>query len=136
MADDTTVGVISAIVAAVVVAIREAAAGVVRAIRGSTKVQKRRAQAEEDARKEEAAREALKSEQQRQEVLADRETDRIISAIADLGAKLERTGLSVQEVREDVAGLKSGHKDLTRWMENLTRNVDTIKRRSTGKVDD
>lgn len=138
--DETTIGFISAIVSAIVLAIREAAGAIVRAIKGNTKAQREKAQAEEEARREEAAREAAKATAERENALADRETARILKAIDDLGHKIMRVGDTSQDTRERVARLEEQHnaltennKQLSGWMRSLTDDVRTIKRRSTGK---
>lgn len=122
MADNETTAAIGAIAAGVAIAIKEGAVWIVKAIRGNTKAQLTRAKAEDDARTE-----------QREREIAEKAESRILRAIDDLGAKVERTNMRAHENRETLVKVETELKNQGEWLKNLTEDMRVVKRRSTGR---
>ena len=89
----------------------------VKAIRGNTKAQLTKIEAEKEAH-------ALLREQE----MANKAEARILRAIDDLGVKLERSNLRTHENRETLIKLET-------QMQSLAEDMRVLKRRATGKVE-
>lgn len=122
--DETTfIGLVATIVSGVLMTLEKIGRWLVKSIRGNTQAHRDIAEMEIEAHQEDVKRQ----EDQRKE-------DRLFRALDDLGSKMDRQGARIEETRESVPRLEVKTENLEGWAQNITEDVRTIKRRSTGEV--